>query len=190
MALAESFAAIIALIGQYRSESSSKTQGDVNEFMQWLEETNHQEIKELLELNTKATIYIKSILNQDREVLKEQLERIDSALVSFASTIDGFSGLAQSIKPESVISEQALSILKQFDESGSAQMFEIKVRGGSLYQYSQTSGSLDYSDLRFISDDFSTLVELGLLRYELGKQGNDVYTITRAASDLVNSVNS
>ena len=190
MALAESFAAVVALIGQYRSENNAKSQDDINDFMQWLEETNHQEIMELLKSNTQATIYIKSILNQDREILKEQLERIDSALVYFASTIDGFSGLAQSINPESTLSAQALSILKQFDESGSSQMFEIKMRGGSMYQYSQASGSLDYTDPRFISDDFATLVELGLLRHELGRQGNDVYTITRAASDLVSSVNS
>ncbi len=190
MALAESFATIVGLISQFRSERDSVEQSDINDFMIWLEQSNFQEIKNLLEQNAKTTTYIKSILNQDRDVLKQQLERIDAALIAFASSIEGFSELAKSISPNSVLSDQAIDILRQFEESGASKMSEMRVMGGSLYQYVETDGNLDYSDTRFIEDDLNTLVDYGLLRHEHNSQGSNVYIYTRVASDLVRGNNS
>jgi len=54
--IAESFATVVGLLGQYRSEKGAQAQLEYNDFMEWLTKANHTEIKDLLELNTNATI--------------------------------------------------------------------------------------------------------------------------------------
>lgn len=189
MAIAESFAAIVALIGQYRSENSSHKQSDFNEFMEWLAKANHSEIKDLLLLNTKATIGIKAILNQDRELFSDQLERIDNALASFSSKFEGFSDLAIALRPASALSEQAISILKQFDKSGASKILEHKIHGGNLYFYIDgPGGQMEISEPRFIEDDLKCLLELGLLRHDYNSKGGNLYIYTRQAASLVSAL--
>ncbi len=188
--LAESFATVVGLIGQFRSEHAGKSQAEYNDFIDWLISSNHKELVSLLELNANAAISIKIMLKQDRDHFKAQLEKIDSALSAFASTIEGFGELAKSLHPESVISEQALSILHQFNESGSSKLLEVGTSGGTIYMFLETSGSLDIPESRFAEDDFAVLVELGLLRQDYNSQGNTLYIFTRAAHQLVSNQNS
>jgi len=188
--LAESFATIVGLLNQYRSEKGSQSQLEYNDFMEWLAKANHTETKGLLELNTNATIYIKSLLNQDHKIFKEKLDKIDKAITAFASTIDGFDALAQSINPDAALSPQAISILQQFQESGATKVLELKMMGGTQYMFLETSGSLDIEEPRFVEDDLQILLELGLLRHDYNGKGENLYIFTRAASNLVASENS
>jgi hypothetical protein len=183
--IAESFAAIVGLLGQYRSEKGSQVQLEYNDFMEWLAKANHNEIKDLLEINTNATVYIKALLNQDHKLFKQKLDKIDSAITAFASTIEGFDALAQSINPDSVLSEQAISILEQFHESGASKVLELKMMGGTEYMFLETSGNLEIAEPRFVEDDLKTLIEYGLLRHDYNSKGDNLYIFTRAASRLV-----
>ena len=189
MPIAESFAAIVALIGQFRSEKGSQEQASYNEFMEWLTKINHEEIKELLLLNTKATIGIKAILNQDRDTVLTQLERIDEALASFSSKFDGFSDLAIALRPSSSLSDQAISILVQFENAGASKALEMKIHGGCLYQFLDgPGGQIEVHEQRFIEDDFEILVALGLLRHSRNSKGSNLYSITRQGASLVSAV--
>lgn len=47
------FATVVGLISQFRSERAGQAQADFNEFITWLMETNHSELKANLELNTR-----------------------------------------------------------------------------------------------------------------------------------------
>ncbi len=192
MAIAESLASVIALIGQFRTERGDAAQAGFNEFMEWLAKTNHSELKDLLMLNAKATVGIKAILHQDREVMFEYLERIDAALAAFSTNFQGFGDLAAGIKPESILSEQALSILVQFERSKASKALELKMMGGAMYQFLDgvPPRRIEMTDERFVEDDFRTLVELGLLRHDFNGKGDNMYLITRAASSLVRSAGS
>lgn len=64
-------------------------------FIDWLISSNHKELVKLLELNANAAISIKIMLKQDRDHFKAQLDKIDSALSAFASTIEGFGELGK-----------------------------------------------------------------------------------------------
>ncbi|MBI1175290.1 MAG: hypothetical protein GC139_08505 [Sideroxydans sp.] len=186
MPVAESFATIVALIGQFRSERSVTDQADFNAFTEWLISTNHEEIKDLLMLNTKATIGIKSILNQDRAVLLGSLQKIDIALASFASSVEGFNQLAEAITPNGILSEQAISILKQFEQSGASKALTIQTMAGNLYQFLDGDGrSIEIDEDRFVEDDFQTLVNLGLLRQDFNDSGSPIYKYTRQAAKLI-----
>lgn len=189
MPVAESFAAIVALIGQFRSEKASQEQAGFGEFMEWLTKINHEEIKDLLLLNTKATIGIKAILNQDRNIVLDQLQRIDGALASFSSKFDGFSDLATALKPSSSLSKQAISILIQFENSKASKALEMKMLGGCLYQFLDgEGGQIDIDEQRFVEDDFKTLVELGLLRHDYNSKDSNLYIFTRQGASLVSEV--
>lgn len=181
----ESLATIVGLINQYRSEKKGQKQLDFNDFMGWLVQTNHDEIKSLLELNTKATINIKALLNQDHEIFKQKLDKIDSALTAFASTIEDFDEIAKIINPNAILSEQAINILKQFHYSGDSKVIELKTYGGTQYIFLESSGSLELSEPRFIEDDLKTLVGYGLLRHDFNSNGNNMYIYTRAAARLI-----
>ncbi|MDD5180789.1 MAG: hypothetical protein PHT15_05965 [Gallionellaceae bacterium] len=185
MPIVESFATIVALIGQFKSEKNASEQADFNAFIEWLVSTNHEEIKELLMLNTKATIGIKSILNQDRDILLESMKRIDMALTAFASHTDGFYQLAEAINPQAMLSQQAFSILKQFNSSGASKALMIKIHGGAIYQFLDGDGSIEISEPRFVEDDFQTLVDYGLLRQNFNSTGKPIYIFTRQAANLI-----
>tara|TARA_Y100000296_G_C5064800_1_gene201783 strand:- start:110 stop:679 length:570 start_codon:yes stop_codon:yes gene_type:complete len=183
--IAESFATVVGLLGQYRSEKGAQAQLEYNDFMEWLAKANHTEIKDLLELNTNATIYIKALLNQDHEIFKKKLDKIDAALTAFASTVEGFSDLAKAVNPSALLSDQAVSILQQFQESGATKVLELKMLAGTEYVFLETSGNLEIVEPRFVEDDLKTLVEYGLLRHDYNSKGDDLYIFTRAASRLV-----
>ena len=188
--LAESFATIVGLLGQYRSERGAQAQLEFNDFMEWLATANHTEIKNLLEVNTQATIYIKALLNQDHKIFKEKLDKIDAAITAFASAIEGFDVLAREVNPDASLSPQAVNILEQFQEAGATKVLEIKMMGGTIYQFLEVSGSLEITEQRFVEDDLKTLVEYGLLRHDYNSKGDNIYIFTRAASRLVGDKNS
>jgi hypothetical protein len=183
--ITESFAAIVGLLGQYRSEKGGKEQLEYHDFMEWLAKANHTQTKELLEINTKATIYIKALLNQDHKIFKQKLDKIDAAITAFASTIEGFDSLAQAVNPSSILSEQAISILKQFQDSGASKALELKMLSGTEYMFIDASGKLQINEPRFVDDDLTTLLECGLLRHDYNSKGDKLYIFTRAASRLV-----
>jgi len=188
--IAESFAAIVGLLGQYRSEKAGQAQLEFNDFMEWLAKANHTEIKGNLELNTNATIYIKALLNQDHEIFKQKLDKIDAAITAFASTIEGFDVLANAVNPDAALSAQAVNILEQFQKSGATKVLELKMMGGTQYMFLETSGQLKIAEPRFVEDDLKTLLEYGLLRHDYNSNGDNLYIFTRAASRLVGDNNS
>lgn len=189
LSLTSAFATIVGLIGQFRGEKSGQEQATLHDFMQWLIETNHEELKEILEKNSKASEGIKNILQEDRELFLKKLEGINNALLSFASGVSGFSSLAEAINPDAQLSKQAISILLQFEEKQASKALEANFFGGmSLLLLDGASGNIEYDEPRFIEDDLKSLIELGLLRHDYNSKGDNLYIFTRAASSLVKGI--
>lgn len=189
LSLASAFATIVGLIGQFRGEKFGQEQATLNDFMQWLIETNHEELKEILEKNSKASEGIKNILQEDRELFLEKLEGINNALLAFASGVSGFSSLAEAINPNALLSKQAISILTQFEEKQASKALEANSFGGmSLLLLDGASGNIEYDEPRFIEDDLKSLIELGLLRHDYNSNGDNLYIFTRAASSFIKGI--
>lgn len=183
---ATTFTTIVSLVASFKSERKSQSNDEFQDFLEWLIETNHTDIKSLLEINTNATIGIKTLLNKNSKELQEKLSGIDEILASIASNIDGLSEIAKAVRPNSEISEQALSILRQFEEKEASKILESNKIGGRDYLFLDgKGGSLLYDDPRFLDDDFSTLYEFGLLRQDYNSQGSKLYIITRNGAKLV-----
>ena len=97
--LATSFATIVSLLGTYKPEARTFDGDPFQNFMQWLVETSHSEVKELLEVNTTATIGIKALFNEDRKILLQKLASIDEILGFVASRIEGFGEVSSACTP-------------------------------------------------------------------------------------------
>lgn len=183
---ATSFATIVSLISEFRNINKVVADDDHQRFLEWLSENRHDEIKKIIEQNQATLISIKTILNQDYVVITQRLNSIDSNLAILLSGDKVFSGLVKAINPDSLISEQQLSILIQFENSGASRLLGYKMLHGSGYTFVDgNSEELEFNEPRFIEDDFSKLVELGLLRLEFGLKGDAQYIYTRLASNFV-----
>lgn len=183
---ASALATVVGLLGQFKSSKDAAQGKDFNEFMAWLIESGHQELKSLIEANHTTTIGIKAVLNQQNADLAEILSRIDSVIASFASTLSGFSDISAGLKPESLLSNQALSILQQFESSGASKAVEQKFYSGAvLHPLDGQSGSFELSDQRFLEDDLRGLLRIGLLELTQNSKGDRVFHYTRAASALI-----
>jgi len=188
------FATAVSLISQFRAEQGITKKVETEEFMSWLAENRHESIKELLESNTNTTISVKALLSVNHEELIQRLESLDNALAIYASGVPELSDLANGLRPNNILSEQAISIVKQLDESGGSKILEAQKRGCIFLLITNGSkgskGQIDIVDQRFIEDDLNTLVEYGLFRHDCNSMGDNLYLLTRSASRYVASLNS
>jgi hypothetical protein len=187
LTLTTSFATVISLLASFKAEHKTASEDEFNDFMTWLIKHNHTDIKELLSINTQATIGIKAILNQDREILFAKLEAIDKVVSKVAGSIEGFDKVASALHPGQELSKQAKSVLKQIVKSGASKFLQSKAIGRHpIYLIlGGASGQIEYDEPQFIEDDLSTLVKLGLLNLDYNDNGNELWVVTRAAAKLV-----
>lgn len=181
---ATSFATIVSLIGQFRSERSTKRDADAKDFLGWLLAHNHREIKARLETNRRSLAGLEELLEQRQDDLLTQLRLLDEALARIASGLQPFSSLVQALKPEGLLSEQARNLLRQTDEAKASGFVLVETYDGPLLQFLDATGSIDLTEERFLKDDLATLVETCLLRLDLNDRKQRVYFLTRAGAEL------
>ncbi len=184
---AASFATIIGLLSNFKSERSGT---QLSDFTEWLKDKRHEDVALSIENNQALAIQLKSLLSVNHQELIQRLNSLDEILASVASHINTFSSLAAAVKPNSILSEQAISVVKQFVASGTKECWEHKSYGseGSAYLFIGGKSRLEVAEPLFIEDDLNTLVELGILRLDYGSKGTRKFIITRQAVQLANSV--
>lgn len=188
LTLATAFSSVISLIADFRSQRSESQTAEYTEFTEWLGDNRHDEILRLLNQNLATSLGVKGLLSEDRETLRSRLDALDRSLATLASALEGFSGLAMALRPEAMISAQAVSILRQFESSGASKALRSDVLGskGPLFIFLDgRGGELQLDDGRFADDDFGTLLELGLLRQSHNSTGKPIFVLTRAAAAFV-----
>ena len=184
------FATLISLFSDFLDKRKEVSAADYQNFLDWLSENRHDELKSLLEQNQATVTSIKAILNLQSSVILEKLKNIDSKLGSILSADSLFNPLVQALSPFNSLSEQCINILRQFEEKQASEITERNMTNYSGYLFLDgMGGELQYDQPRFIEDDFLMLVELGLLRLDYGSSGSKRYKITREASKLVQTIN-
>jgi len=185
LTVAGTFATIVGLLSNFKAEQSGT---ELSEFIAWLREKHHEEIAAAIERNSALLAELSGILATNHKELVQRLEQFDNRLSQIASQIEGFGGLAQALNPGSQLSDQALSVLKQFVSSGAEVFMENKKFTGNPDEYiliGGTGGKIEYTDRRFIKDDLEMLISLGLIRLDLGSKGSKRFLITRTAAEFV-----
>jgi hypothetical protein len=189
LSAASAFATIVGLIGQFRGERASNNQPNLAEFQDWLHTTHRSDIKALLDQQSKMTEGIKIMLAEERGAFLEKLEAINTALITYSSQINGFSQIAEAINPNLGLSNQAISILTQFEDAKASKALDHHVRAGLILTFIDgKGGNIDITEQRFLEDDLKKLVGFGLLIHGHTPKGSNLYTITREASNLVKSI--
>jgi len=184
------FVSIVGLIGQFRSERSSNKVKEDTDFKEWLDENNHTELVNLLSNNSETLNAIQKIVNEDSNFFKEKFAAIENALLKFSSTIEGFDKISEGLSSNMGLSDQAISILQQFEDAGASKILETHTFGGASYMFLDgKSSNLEFDQEQFIEDDLATLVELRLLRPDNNSKGQKMFRYTRVALELIGKLN-
>ena len=185
LVIATAFSTIISLIGQYKNEKKGEAQLTIDDFNSWLQQNRHTQILELLQLNTKAVISVKSILNLSNNELRRKIESVEKAIVAFASSLDDFNELANAIAPKLALSKQAVNLLIQIEKTKASNILVTQnVDGIKIIAIGDCRKTLAISETRFILDDLRILEKTGMLIKGINQDGELLYTYTRVASAL------
>ena len=180
------FATIVGLLCSFQAERSGTS---LKQFIEWLKEKHHDDVAAAIERDRTISDQLQTLLTGNHQELVERLSKLDQMISSVAGQMDEFSGLAKSIYPELQLSGQAISIVRQFIESGAKTLMELKMLSGDQYCFIDGgTGNLKYSEPRFIEDDLLTLVQFGLLRPDLGSKGSRQFKLTRSAVAFIDSI--
>lgn len=182
------FATIVGLLSSFSSGRQSDKLLDIAEFLQWLTEHNHSEVRELIEQNQATSISIKALLNNGVDDITKKLIGISEQIAVLASRSEGIEQLAAAFAKES-ISDQAIELLKLMEENQTEFFLLSQEIGGGAQRLVLAPGP-NYlcKESRFFKDDLKLMLSLGLLVQDYNSNGNPMYYFTRAASKLVASL--
>lgn len=181
---AGSFATIVSLLSNFRAEQSGT---ELTEFTKWLKEKHYEEVASAIERNSTLSKELSMILARSHTDLVERFAQLDSRIGQLASQFDGSGGLVNAPNSKAVLSEQAISILRQLVDSGAEYFMEHKMFTGAADEYQLiggTGGNITYADHRFITDDLNSLVSANLVRLEFASKGSKKFFVTRAAAEF------
>ena len=182
---ASAFATIVGLIINFVTERRSRESHDIDDFYSWLKEHGHDDMQHKIESNQITAVSIKALLTESKETMQQRFSELDEALVLMAGRMEGLQEVAKAIKPNSVLSDQALEILRQLEKKGASGFYEIPMSGDQLCLQVNEGGHLSYDDRRFIEDDLETLVELGFLTKMRTSTGGNKYRFRRIAAKFL-----
>jgi len=185
---ATTFASIVGLLSNFKSERKSASDDEYQEFVQWLSDKRYKSLLDEITSNHLLGLGIKSLLSQNHDVVLQKLSALDETLLMLSSSIDGFKEISNAIAPNSELSEQAISILDQLNNSGGSFFQELKMLTDTTFYIMGASGCIEITEPRFIEDDLNQLVNTGLLIFDHSPQGNRNFRITRLAVKLLSQV--
>ena len=179
------FAQIVGLLAAFNSGRESKKAAELSEFLLWLTEHGHDDIKNAIEANHATTISMKAFMNLGFQEVNEKLDYISGQTAVLSSQLAGADELARSYIT-SELSDQSMQLLSLMDEHEAEYFLESREIGpGPLRLVLSKGPNFVCPETRFFKDDVEMLIGLGLLRLDYNSQGNPLYYGTRAASNLV-----
>lgn len=175
-------AAIVGLICNFRQERGAHETVTRQQFIEWLENHRHEEIKNIIANNFNLAAEIDKLLHENHTDLVGRLTSIDQILATILSRLDDFTGLAHAIHPACDLSDQAYDILIRLYH-GSADFLILipHTSAGPILCMSPGTG-VDLLEPKFIESDLSTLSGLGLLEPDYGSGGERLFKPTRAGA--------
>ena len=181
LAAASTFATLVGLLRIFRQERGGHKTLDHQEFVEWLQHHRHEDLKSLIVNTATLRTEVDNILRSDHAQILQKLDQVSEILVGLMSRVGEFRGLALAVAPNSDLSDQALSILRQFANTGANCFYYLDHGGGQFSLGVRNGGQFEVTEQRFLGDDLDKLVGLGLLMVELNPQGDPLYHITRNA---------
>lgn len=192
MELTATLSTMLGLLAQFvqerRAGKDAQHQATIQEYTEWLRRREHADAVGLLESNKGLMMAVQHMLNAGHDELLERFDRLESMLNLFLGSTAEWGELVKSIDPKAGLSDQAIDILRWFDDTGTSTAIRADTRKGAFLVSDGEGGNYDPSEPRFFADDMATFVNLGLLILGYGPDGSSNYTITRSAVEFVKSL--
>jgi hypothetical protein len=185
------FAEIVGLLCNFRQERGQDEALDHAKFLEWLHYHKHEELKSLIVNTAALRVEIDNLLRSEHSQMLGKLDQIEQILLTLMSGVDDFRGLALAIAPKAGLPDQAISILRQFVNSGGDTLFYKDFGGGQFILQTngaENDGQVGVTEPHLIGDDFDQLLALRLLRVELNSDGDPLYHLTRNASRYIDAI--
>jgi hypothetical protein len=147
--------------------------------MEWLDYHHHEELKQLIVNTAALRTEVDKILAADHAIMLEKLDEIQTIVTTLLSRVNEFRGLSVAVAPDTQLSEQAVSVLRQFARSGAEILFYASYGGGQFSLQPENGEPLTVTEPRFLKDDFAQLLALGLFSVEYNSQGDPLFGLTR-----------
>ena len=154
------------------------------EYIEWFAYHRHEELKDLIVNSSTLHGEVDNLLRSDHALMLQKLDRIGDVLVGLLGQLHEFKGIAMAVAPKLGLSEQALSILRQFVNSGADRLFYENFGGENFVLNFGGDDHVEITDIRFLDDDIKALLELGLIYHEEGM----IYRIKRNAVRLIEAI--
>ena len=186
LTISTAFASIVGLISIFKQERAEQRSQSSEDFTGWLAEHKHDQLREFILSGDELRCEIDTLLRQDHDQITSRLESMDVTLATILSNVEGLGAIGRTIHPQSELSDQATSILRQLVESSASEFCKLAgLQQGVFLQLASSEGQMALGDTRFLEDDLATLVGLGLLTLRIDAHGCEVYGITRRAVKFI-----
>jgi predicted transcriptional regulator len=153
-------ATIVQLLGLYRQENGKRTDLTHQQFMEWLEYHRHEEVKDLISNTFHLSQEVDQLLRADQALILQKLESLNAMMADMMKHVSGWGAIATTIVPNTGLSDDAISLLRYFVETGAKTM--VMLPDGKGVQYAEVSKVCNIEDNRFLMDDLSMLERYGL----------------------------
>lgn len=182
---ATTFATIVGLLSNFKSERESSSEDEYKEFVSWLDEKRHKSLLNEITSNNLLALGIKSLLNQHHDVVLKKLSDLDETLLVLSSSINGFKEISNALAPNIELSKQSISIIAQLDKSGGSSFLEHRHESNVQLILLDSDGDIKIEEPRFIEDDLTQMVNLKLLLLDYNSTGQRKFRLTRMAVKLL-----
>jgi hypothetical protein len=182
------FATLVGLICNWKQERGTLTTDQYQDFMKWLAQHNFNKLSDRIFASEELQRDLSAFLSQDISVISTKLDTIVGSLSAVANKIDTLSQLRRTLGADTeALSEQAIEILKAFDESASINMIYQGFSHELIFPCCQKSARV--SEPRFIENDLSALQKFHYIQL-VGHtpKGAEKFAMTRLGCHFVKTI--
>jgi hypothetical protein len=184
------FTSLISMLRIFKQERGDGKKANRQAFLEWLEYHRHEDLKNFIANTAAVRTEVDNILAADHALMLQKLDGIQELVATLLSRVDEFRGLSLAITPDSQLSDQAVSILRQFADSEGDFLHYANFGQGQFILNVLPGGEPNVTEPRFIKSDLDKLVQLGFLNIaEYNSDGNPLYCLTRNAVRYLQTIN-
>jgi hypothetical protein len=200
MTIATTVATLVGLICNYRQELGARNDATHREFMDWLSNHRHNELRDIIAQTHHLQTEIDTLLRADHAQILAEVDRANQVLLDVLGRLDEFKGLVANMGTQPVVSDQAIDILRQVFQSGYGGVAIVRQTSMPLvrqtrdsaivcFRYGDYGPIINLTEPLFAEDDIHALASLGFLHLETSGNGIMWFKVTRAGANLLKSVN-
>lgn len=113
-----------------RGRKETQTQATLQDYIEWLRRREHNEVVTLLESNSQLMHAIQHMLSVGHEELIVRFDQLKAMLTTILGSTENWGELVKSINAAAGLSDQAIEILRWFDDTGASMAIEMNLRSG------------------------------------------------------------